>query len=260
MNTSTRKLRPPCNALLREHVTVGRANRSWWPVAAWLAAGLGFAATAGAQIVVGNEVTANDIVHSYFSDDFFGSTATDFLVGQSNGATPVEFTANLGANSVFTYTMSAPTGMAFTITPAAAGTTRLHSSLRWISGSYVNPQPVASVSIAFENLSGVAPGISDNNALIASPDGQTIVMEVLTDAIGTSISFTAFSISLHYSGISSGSLAYTLHDGDLTLSSSDLSADPGQLISLSAVPEPALSALALGFAALGLVGLQRRRC
>jgi MYXO-CTERM domain-containing protein len=224
-----------------------------------LVAILGFGATAHAQIVVGNEVTAEDIVHTYFYDDIEGGSANDFLVGQTYGATPVEFTANLGSNTVFTYTMSAPAGMVFSINPAENGTSRLQSYIRWKSGSYVGPQSVDSVSFSFGDLSGVAPGAISSGASITKSGGQVIAMQVYSEAILSPISFSSFSISLTFSGVTSGSQAYTLHDGHLYLSSSGLSSDPGQLITLSAVPEPASVPLALGMIALGLVGVRRRR-
>jgi hypothetical protein len=123
----------------------------------------------------------------------------------------------------------------------------------------VNPTPAVSVFLSFGGLSGTAPTLNSNGASITAPGGQVIAMQVYSNPITSSISFTSLSISLTYSGVSSASRSYTLFDGNLSLTSSDLMSDPGQLITISAVPEPSAFALGLGVATLIGVALRRPR-
>lgn len=251
---------PSSTHLSPVQATLGGAGTKWmFASVGVLVALMTSGTTSYGQIMVGNEVGAEDIAHSYYYDDFEGGTANDFLVGGSSGVTAVSFTANLSSTNTFTYTMSAPDGMAFFINPVAEGRTRLSSNLRWTGASYNGTQSVDSVSFSFADLTGTAPGANSNgSASISKSGGNVIALQLYSDDIVSAISFTSLSITMVYSDVVSESLDYTPFDGNLRLSSSGLEADPGELITIAAVPEPSTFAGLLGLASLAYVGVCRR--
>jgi len=204
-----------------------------------------------AQVVVTSTATA--IFHDYLSGT---SQSYDYIVSSGfGGASAPAFTADLKSASEFVYHIQAPAGYAFQIEfpTFTVATAYFAFETYWSSGATLNPGlNVANVAFTFDGYDG--PGLGTGTLPFKiTGDGLSLGMTGSQFIARGTHTFTGFSIAADYSNFdttswSEGSYSpfpfriyyYTLGYGGI---------DPGQHLSLVAIPEPSTVALVIGICA-----------
>lgn len=218
-----------------------------------------------AQVSVNTSLTS--LAHSW-SPSLSLHMSEDFLVSDYAGGAPApSFNANLSPSNTFSWTVSAPSGYALTLSvPSTATTAFVAFNADWYgTAPYGTLTNASSTSVTFSGLNGTFTGNSVHLRMSSTGD-QVNIQGALGVQPGTTISFTSMTISADYSNITNRTgwgvqhfdpasffLSYQVY----LSASSHSSSDPGPFASLVAIPEPSTYALAAGL--LGMVVAVARR-
>ena len=231
---------------------------------------LATAMTSIGQVVSVSPVTldSNKILHQYTAGSTVG-TANDFLVGDdTKGVLAPDFTITPGTFTSLQYTIQAPPGMQINVSPTPGASVQLINTLTFQSAptsAGTIPQP--GVSISFQNfddgtLTPTPPGTISNFSAITTDGLQIKLGTVQTANIFTPISFTAITYTYTFNSVNLGGTYSRVGSPTTYFFAQQLlngpPPDPGQYVTLQAIPEPRAYYACFGLGALA-VALRIRR-
>jgi hypothetical protein len=210
---------------------------------------------AQADILIEPVNTDTNVVHSYRWDDMMG-------MGDLNDTISYSFPLSVnisGQTGTVGLEVHAPTGMAFHISSDIAaqwGSNPYVSFMCQYNGASSLGSLTGNATIEFFNASGATPQVSSYMAIAG---GQQLYDGLSLRNFTEDFSFTGVRITQAFSGTGSGNMTAL---GDTfyvrARGSTDTDSDPGAMLSLVAVPEPA-TALSLVLGSLVIGGYRRIR-
>lgn len=232
----------------------------------WMSAMVGLAGLAfstRSEIVVA-PVVVERVIHNF-------STSTDPEFPNYGGETfqfnAIPFTANLDADTELSYTLRAPSGQKFQIGDRGGA---IYIDLKF--GIESGPMSRATIQMTLENPSGTTPEFGDGLLLLYGNEIRTYSSAVgsgfarfggVAGGFPPMMEFTAMTLHLIYPQRNDGTgvRTFSFTGGSVITSYFTPSEDPGPIVSLVAIPEPATAAIWVetGLAVAGAGWLKRRR-
>jgi len=210
---------------------------------------------AGPYIIPSLTVNNSDVTETKWEDAEAGLKYDNFYIaGAADGKIANSFTSNLlGYNSI-SYTINAPEGQSFNITPSGTGQTTIQSNLSFQSlGSSDNSRWWGAMSVSFGGDSSLTLSFTQYVMFTSMYDSSgaphRIDFQFMTDPISVPVSFSTITMSFAYApGWDPGAtLTYSPSGGSVLVGwQGDINgSDPGQYFNIGSVPEPTTAVLVL---------------
>lgn len=192
-------------------------------------------------------VNAEDIHHEFRDLGNIGVAHNVFVGDGIVGKAVPSFEAALDGETSLSFTISAPPGLKFVVTPGQPGIEEVHflNTLRFSVDNGDLTDPVqATAEISYADLEGEAPGISGTVFSAVNLDGNFIALGTIqTEYFAEPIAFRSMTYRITFPEVSSGSMTYVRVAGDVRarmLFQYSGSRDPGRFVSLAPATGPLL--------------------